>query len=145
MLYEYLRVSTAKSLNLSNTLFDNCGNEHIGSEGTRISRVGSIGALTGGSGFAFSVSGGLPPSNIKLIAISTFPSANVRYCRAVASLSPKWKTQTEHPARRPRPSAPGYRSQHLYLRLRRDSLEFEEKNVCVYNRDANWLCSRYLT
>jgi len=69
-------------------LFDKLGNEHTGSDGTKISCVGNIGALTGGSAFAFSASGALPLSNIRLIAISTFPSANVRYCWAIASLSP---------------------------------------------------------
>lgn len=84
----HIRVSTAKSLNLSNTLFDILGNEHTGSDGTNISCVGKIGALTGGSWFTFSFSDGLALSNIKLIAISTLPSANDRYCCAVASLSP---------------------------------------------------------
>lgn len=88
IIISYIRVSTAKSLNLSNTLLDIRGNEHTGSDGTNISCVGKIGALTGGSGFTFSFSDGLPLSNIKLIAISTLPSANDKYCCAVASFSP---------------------------------------------------------
>lgn len=97
---QYVRVSTAKSLNRSNTLFDKRGNEHTGSGGTRISCVGNIGGLTGGSGFAFSDSTGLLPlSNIRLIAMSTFPSANARYCEAVASLSPEKKKPRGAPSR----------------------------------------------
>lgn len=80
-----------KSRNLSKTLFEDLGNEHPISGGTRTSCVGNMGGRTEGSGSGGGTAAGPPPSNNNVIAVSTLPSANAKYCAAIASLSPKYQ------------------------------------------------------